>query len=168
MGLHLGTASLCKRDNLTKSLAGSTTDSCWQPGQAPSVVCVLWTTAGLVGTPSLSRRGWCGGTSPVRRLVQPVRSIDQNYLPAADAAPTWFPSRHEQVIFVAASRPARTTRKVMQRLPRTVVEWEPSRFPSPKRDLWLFSCQEIAAWERPPSRNGIAPTGYRVVSPSQT
>lgn len=64
-----------QRDNLTESLVGNTI---WQPGRAPSVACVLWNTAGLVGTPSLSRRG-CGGTSPVRRLAQVVRSIDQNY-----------------------------------------------------------------------------------------
>lgn len=118
-------------------LAGNTKNRVWRPGRALPVTCVLRTTAGLVVTPSLLRRG-CGGTSPVRRLARAVRSIDQNYLPAADATPTWFPSRHEQVIFVAASRPARTTRKVMQMRQRTVVQWKISRLCHPKEVLAVF------------------------------
>ncbi|KAK0746030.1 hypothetical protein B0T18DRAFT_390541 [Schizothecium vesticola] len=117
----------------------------------------LWTTADLGWDPlAVKMRVWrnIAGAGP--------RSSSTQYKPellTANAAPTSFHSWHKQVILVAASRPARTARKVMQRLQRTVVKWNHSRLLSSKRGLWLFSCQESATWERLPTRNGIAPTG---------
>jgi hypothetical protein len=158
-----------QRDNLTEFRCRQHEDWC------------LATLADLVGLcPSLPldycRLGWdpprCQeeGVCVAERRRGGPRSSSTQYraeLSTANAAPAWFHSWHEQVILVAASRPAPTARKVMQRPQRTVVKRKHSRLLSSKRGLWPFSCQESATWERLPAWNGIAPTGYRVVSPSQ-